>query len=50
VAQEKFTSGVVRTNLLKSGSVVSYLLLMTKIDPFKGFHTGPEIIRLAVML
>ena len=41
---------VVRRISFETGRAVSYRRGMTKPNPFKGFHSSPEIIRLAVML
>lgn len=46
----KGSAGVVRRKLVEAGRAVSWHLAMTKPSPFRYFKTGPEIIRLAVML
>ena len=42
--------GFVRTIPVETSRAVSWLWVKTKSNPFKGFQSSPEIIRLAVML
>ena len=42
--------GSVRRIRLEAGAAVSWRLVVKKCDPLKYFHTGPEIIRLAVTM